>query len=145
MREKILVVDDEEPLRWLLKTILERAGYEVVLASDGVEAIRLAESEKPHLIILDAVMPKLDGIATCIALRANQKTRAIPIMLATGFTEFLSESLHAGADDYVTKPFHFSAVLARVKAILKVSHIEGKAERAVAYMKELRKGFSPEN
>jgi len=145
MRKKLLVVDDEQMLRCLLQTALEREGYEVVLASDGNEAVRLGESEKPHLIILDAVMPDPDGIETCAALRANEKTRAIPIILATGFTEFLGEALHAGADDYVMKPFHLTALLARVRALLKVGHIEGKAERARAYMKELRKDLSPEN
>jgi DNA-binding response OmpR family regulator len=143
MREKILVVDDEEMLGCLLQTALERDGYEVVLASGGEEAMRLAASEKPHVIILDAVMPDPDGIKTCAALRANPKTRAIPILLATGFTEFLSEALRAGADDFVTKPVHLDAILTRVKAMLKVSHIEGKAERAMAYMKELRKDFLP--
>jgi len=143
MRKKILVVDDEESVTHFLKTFFEKEGYEVVVASDGEEAIRLAEHEKPHLITLDVVMPDPDGIQTCAALRANQKTRAIPIILATGFPEFLAEALHVGVDDFVTKPFHLAALLARVRAMLKVSHIEGKAERARAYMKELRKDFSP--
>jgi two-component system alkaline phosphatase synthesis response regulator PhoP len=143
MRKKILVVDDEESVTHFLKTFFERAGYEVILASDGEEAVRLAESEKPHLITLDAVMPDPDGIQTCAALRANQKTRGIPIILATGFPDFLAEALQVGVDDFVTKPFHLAALLARVRALLKVSHIEGKAERAVAYMKEFRKDFSP--
>jgi CheY-like chemotaxis protein len=104
MREKILVVDDEQSMRYLLQTVLEKAGYEAILASNGEEAVRLAESEKPHLIILDVKMPKLDGIKTCLALREKQKTRAIPIILATGSTECLAEALQAGADDFVTKP-----------------------------------------
>jgi DNA-binding response OmpR family regulator len=141
MRERILVVDDEEILRHLLQEALDREGYEVVLASGGEEAMRLAASEKPHVIILDAVMPDPDGIKTCAALRANPETRGIPIILATGFMEFLAEALHAGADDCVTKPVHLSAVLARVKAMIKVSHIEGRAERAMAYTRELRKHF----
>jgi DNA-binding response OmpR family regulator len=143
MAKKILVVDDEESVTDLLKTVLENEGYKTIATSDGEEAVRLAESEKPQLIILDAVMPDPHGIKTCAALRANQNTRAIPIILATGFTEFLAEALHAGADDFVTKPFHLPAVLTRVRAMLKVSHIEGKAERAMAYMKEIRKDFSP--
>jgi DNA-binding response OmpR family regulator len=77
MREKILVVDDGQSLRWLLQAVLEREGYAVVLASDGKKAVRLAESEKPHLIILDAKMPDPDGIKTCATLRANDKTQAI--------------------------------------------------------------------
>jgi CheY-like chemotaxis protein len=145
MRKKILVVDDEESLRCLLKTVLEKEGYEVVLASGGEEAVRLAESEKPHLITLDAKMPDPDGMQTCAALRVNQKTRGIPIIVATGFPEFLAEALQVGADDFVTKPFRRAALLDRVRAILKVGHIEGRAERAVAYMKAFRKHFPPEN
>ncbi len=141
MRKKILVVDDEESVTHLLKTVFEKEGYEVVLASDGEEAIRLAESEKPHLITLDAKMPEPDGIQTCAALRANQKTRGIPIILATGFPQFLAEALQVGVDDFVTKPFQLTALLNRVRAMLRVSHIEGKAERAMAYMKELRNDF----
>jgi DNA-binding response OmpR family regulator len=145
MQEKILVVDDEEMPRCLLQAALEKEGYEVVLASGGEEAVRLGESEKPHLVILDAVMADPDGIKTCPALRANPKTRAIPIILATGFTEFLAEALHAGADDFVTKPVRLAALLARVRAMLKVSHIEGRVERAMAYTKELEKDFSRGN
>jgi DNA-binding response OmpR family regulator len=137
MGEKILVVDDEQAIRYLLQTVLERAGYEPIMASNGEEAIRLAESENPHLIILAARMPEPDGIKTCTALRANQKTRTIPIILATGFTESLAEALHAGVDDFVTKPLHLAAVLARVRAMLRVRHIEDKAERVTAYLREL--------
>jgi two-component system alkaline phosphatase synthesis response regulator PhoP len=132
MWEKILVVDDGQSLRWLLETVLENAGYKIFLASDGEEAIRLAESVKPHLIILDAKMPDPDGINTCIALRANQKTRAIPIILATDSTESLAKAREVGVDDLIAKPFHLPAVLTRIKAMLKVSHIEDKVERTNA-------------
>jgi CheY-like chemotaxis protein len=84
MREKTLVVDDEQSPRYFLETVLEREGYEVVLASDGNEAIRVVESGNPHLIILDARTPKVDGIGTCAALRADERTRRIPILFATG-------------------------------------------------------------
>jgi two-component system response regulator VicR len=137
MGEKILVVDDEEPIRELLRSLLEKEGYEAILASDGEEAIRLAESEKPHLIILDVKMSGLDGIRTCLALREKQETRGIPIILATGFTEFLAEALDAGVDDFVTKPFHLTAVVTRVRAMLRVRHIDNTVERAVAYLQEL--------
>jgi two-component system response regulator VicR len=145
MAETILVVDDEQPVRELLKTLFEREGHDVIPASDGEEAVRLAEREHPHLIILDGVMPKLDGIKTCAALKANQKARAMPIILVTGSTQLLVKALQVGVDDFVTKPFHVGAVLTRVRAMLKVCHIEGKAERAMAYMKELRKDFSAGN
>src|SRR5512139_3484459 len=87
MGHKILVVDDEEPIRDLLTGFLEGQGHTVVLASNGKGALLLAEKESPHLIVLDVRMPGLDGIETCAALRANEKTRAIPIILATAFRE----------------------------------------------------------
>jgi two-component system response regulator VicR len=144
MAEKILVVDDEEPIRELLKNLLEQDGYEAILAANGEEAVRLAESENPDLVILDAVMPLLDGIDACAALRANEKTRAIPIILATGFAEVLSGAMSAGVDDFVMKPVPLSELMVRVKAMLKVRHLEDEVERAMAYMEERNKLLSPE-
>ena len=143
MGEKILVVDDEEVVREMLRTLLETEGYEAILASNGEEALRLAESENPHLIILDAVMPERDGINTSVALRGSEKTRAIPIILATGFAEVLTEAVNAGIDDCVVKPFKLDRLMVRVRGMLKVRHLEDELERATAYMQELRKAASP--
>jgi DNA-binding response OmpR family regulator len=143
MGEKILVVDDEQPIRDWLKSVLEREGYETILASDGKEAVRLAESGSPHLIILDAMMPELDGINTCVALKANERTRAIPIILATGFTEVLAAAVNAGVDDFVMKPFDLDRLMIRVRGMLRVCHLEDELERAMAYMRELKKPPSP--
>lgn len=143
MGEKILVLDDEQSVRYLLQTVLEREGYETILATSGEEAVRLAQSENPHLIILGARMPEPDGIKTCAALRANQKTRAIPIILATGFKESVAEALYAGADDFVTKPFRVANVMARVTAMLRVRHLGDKAERTKAYLQELSNPSPP--
>jgi DNA-binding response OmpR family regulator len=141
MGYKILVVDDEEPIRDLLKGFLEGQGHTVILASTGEEALISAERENPHLIVLDVRMPGLDGIETCVALRANDKTRAIPIILATAFREVLAEALAAGVDDFVTKPFHLAELLHRVQALLRVRHLENELERAAAYVCELRKNL----
>ncbi len=144
MGEKILVVDDEQPIREWLKSVLDREGYETILASDGKEAVRLAESGSPHLIILDAMMPELDGIKTCVALKANERTRVIPIILATGFTEVLAAAVNAGVDDFVMKPFDLDRLMIRVRGMLRVRHLEDELERAMAYMRELKKPQSPE-
>jgi DNA-binding response OmpR family regulator len=141
--EKIMVVDDEKPIREILRNLFQKDGYEVILASNGKEAIRLAESEKPHLIMLDARMPELDGIATCAVLRASETTRAIPIMVATAFGDVFEGAVNAGVDDFVTKPFDLPEILVRVKALLKVCHIEDEMERAMAYMQERNKPPSP--
>jgi DNA-binding response OmpR family regulator len=143
MGEKILVVDDEQVIREMLKTFLETEGYEPILASNGEETIRLAQTEAPHLIILDAIMPERDGIDTAAALKADEKTRAIPIILATGFGEVLTEAVNAGIDDFVIKPFELDRLMVRVRGMLKVRHLENELERATAYMEELRKAASP--
>jgi DNA-binding response OmpR family regulator len=143
MGEKILVVDDEEPIRELLSSALESEGYETILASNGEEAVRLAESENPQLIILDAIMPRLDGIDASAALRANEKTRAIPIILATGFAEVLGGAVSAGIDDFVMKPIPMAEITVRVKAMLKVRHVEDEVERAMAYTQEIQRTLPP--
>ncbi len=136
MGRKILVVDDEKAIREILRTLFEKEGYEVILGSNGNEAIRLAASEKPHLMMLDARVTELDGIATCAALRAHETTRAIPIMVATAFGDVFAGAVDAGFDDFVTKPFDLPEILVRVKALLNVGHIEDEIERAMAYMQE---------
>jgi len=88
-------------------------------------------------------MPEPDGIKTCAVLRANGKTRAIPIILATAFKESVAEALHAGVDDFVTKPFRVADVMARVRAMLRVRHLEDKSERIKAYLKELNNPSPP--
>ena len=139
MVERILVVDDEQIIRELLAELLSFEGYEVVSASDGREAIRLAALETPHLVILDANMPEMDGIETTWELRSQQETCWVPIIMVTAFEETRTEALHAGVDDFVTKPFNVADLLARVKALLEVRHLENEAERALSYSRGLRK------
>ena len=116
--KKILVVDDEQPLVELLTANLEREGYEVISAGDGLTAIELAEHQKPDLILLDWMLPKLDGFEVCKRLRP--KTTA-PIIMVTAKGEEIDKilGLEIGADDYITKPFSPREVLARVKAQLR--------------------------
>ncbi|PSA92720.1 DNA-binding response regulator [Bacillus atrophaeus] len=123
MSKKILVVDDEESIVTLLQYNLERSGYEVVTASDGEEALKLAETEKPDLIVLDLMLPKLDGIEVCKQLR--QQKLMFPILMLTAKDEEFDKvlGLELGADDYMTKPFSPREVNARVKAILRRSEI----------------------
>ena len=141
MGEKVLVVDDEEQVRDLLNTFLKREGYEVVVASNGEEAIKLAEAENPQLILLDVVMPGLDGIETCRRLKSQETTKLIPVIISTAFRDTLGEALEAGADDFLTKPFHLLEVAIRVKSILRVRHLSDELDRAVAYTIELQKNL----
>jgi two-component system response regulator VicR len=115
---KILVVDDERSITDLLEYNLERNGYQVVIARDGRQALRLAEAEQPDLVILDLMLPGLDGLDVCRVLRRES---AIPIIMLTARDEEVERvvGLELGADDYVTKPFSVRELIARVKAVLR--------------------------
>ena len=141
MGDKVLVVDDEQQIRDLLSDFLKGQGYEVIVASGGEEAIKLAEAENPQLILLDVVMPGIDGIETCKRLKSQDTTRLIPVIVSTAFRDMLGEAVEAGADDFLTKPFHLLEVAIRVKSILRVLHLTDELDRAVAYTLELQKHF----
>lgn len=115
---KVLVVDDEKTIVKGLKFGLEKEGYEVVPAYDGEEALRLFAAEKPDLIILDLMLPGVDGFEVCRRLR---KSSDVPIVMLTARGEDIDKilGLELGADDYVTKPFNPRELVARVKAILR--------------------------
>jgi len=116
---KILVVDDEVSIAKLLQFNLEKAGYEVVTAFDGKQALEVARAEQPDFIILDLMLPKMDGMDVCKTLR--QERNNTPILILTAKDDELDKilGLELGADDYLTKPFSPREVLARVKAILR--------------------------
>lgn len=119
MDKKVLVVDDEQSIVTLLKYNLEQAGYTVLTAMDGEEGIKLAAEEKPDLMVLDLMLPKLDGIEVCKLLR--QQKINVPILMLTAKDDEFDKvlGLELGADDYMTKPFSPREVVARVKAILR--------------------------
>ena len=139
MAEKILVADDEQEIRNLLDHFLKGQGYEVVLASDGNEALKLAAEENPQVIILDIKMPGLDGLEVCKQLKENEQTKLIPVIVITGFEDNKMESLNIGADDFVNKPFDMAEISSRVRSALRIKHLTNELERAVAYIEELRK------
>ncbi len=118
LAQKILVVDDEQPIADILKFNLEKEGYEVVCAYDGDEAIELAEAENPDLILLDIMLPYRDGNEVCREIR---KTKTVPIIMLTAKDSEIDKvlGLELGADDYVTKPFSNRELIARVKANLR--------------------------
>ncbi len=118
MSPKILVVDDEPPITKVLSYNLKRANYEVFVASDGEQALALARREQPDLIILDLMLPGLDGLEVCRILR---RERDVPIIMLTARDEEVDRvvGLELGADDYVVKPFSVRELLARVKNVLR--------------------------
>jgi len=118
---KILVVDDEANVQRLLQYTLKQAGYSVVVAGDGNEAVRLWQSESPALILLDVGLPKLDGYGVAEKIRAEEQGGAhVPIIMLTSEKEVEQKvkGLRAGADDYLVKPFHQAELLARMKGLL---------------------------
>ena len=130
MMDKILVADDDLNICELLRLYLEKEGFEVVMAHDGEEAVARFESEKPSLILLDIMMPKLDGWQVCRQIR--QKSDCPIIMLtAKGETFDKVLGLELGADDYVVKPFDTKEIVARIKAVLRRSGPAGAAANEV--------------
>jgi len=118
MAQRILVVDDEATVTDLLAYNLKKAQYEVLTAADGLEALRLAGESSPDLILLDLMIPEVDGLEVCRELR---KISDVPIIMITALGEEIDRvvGLELGADDYVTKPFSVRELMARIKAVLR--------------------------
>lgn len=119
--EKILVVDDEENIRELVRYNLDREGYRVTTVGSGEEALQQAGSNVPDLIILDLMLPGIDGLDVCRELKNDPKTTHIPVVMLTvkGEESDIVVGLELGADDYITKPFSPKVLLARLKAVLR--------------------------
>ena len=139
MWEKILVADDERQIRDLLNEFLTSEVYEVILASNGKEAIELTEKEHPDVILLDLKMPEVNGIEVCRRLKEEPQTQFIPIIVITGYVDNKIHAIEAGADDFVHKPINLTELGFRVKSILRTRYLTDELERAVAYIRELEK------
>ncbi|MBI1277191.1 MAG: response regulator [Anaerolineaceae bacterium] len=128
MAEKILIVDDDLDSLKLIGLMLQRHGYEVVAANSGTQALAKATNDHPNLIILDVMMPDMDGYEVCRRLRSNNDTRPIPIIMFTAKTlvDDKVAGFEAGADDYLTKPTHPAELASRVKSVLSRSGVPQK-------------------
>jgi two-component system phosphate regulon response regulator PhoB len=118
-RMRILIIEDERGLTDVLEYNLKREGYETVVAHDGPEGLRKAQTLLPDLILLDVMLPGLSGFDVCRELRAGERTRDIPIIIISAKSEETDQivGFSLGADDYVTKPFHVKVLLQRIKAL----------------------------
>ncbi len=120
MARKILIVDDEKAMVKILKMRLEANGYEVIAAYDGKEGLEKAKSENPDLIVLDLMLPEMDGYKVCRLLKFDDKYKKIPIILFSARAQDSDKEMgkSVGADDYVTKPFDSKDMLERIKKLL---------------------------
>jgi two-component system phosphate regulon response regulator PhoB len=135
VRSKILVVDDEPEAVELLEFNLKQAGFEVITAADGAEAIKKARASLPGLILLDLMLPEVDGLEVCKMLRRDPATAAIPIVMVTAKAAEIDRilGLELGADDYVTKPFSPRELVLRIKNILQRGRADNGASESLKF------------
>lgn len=118
--KKILLVDDAETILMMERMILTKGGYEFITAKDGDEAIEKAVNERPDLILMDIIMPRMSGFEACRLLRAQDETKAIPIIMVTtrGESENVENAFESGCSDYVTKPINSLELISKVRTYL---------------------------
>ena len=141
--ERILVADDEADIRQIMKGIIAKEGYEVILAEDGTKALEVAQKEKPDLIMLDFLMPGLNGIEVCKALKKEESTKDIPVIIVTAYPNQKEEALNSGAVDFMSKEADNIDIIWRIKSALKVKNIANELQRMIAYIDELEKKLPP--
>lgn len=124
--EKILVVDDEEHIQELIKFNLEKSGFKVICTGNGIEAIKLVREQLPQLMLLDLMLPGMDGLDVCKEIRKDSTMSNMPIIMITAKGEEIDKiiGLELGADDYITKPFSVRELVARIKAILRRTNMQ---------------------
>ncbi len=141
-KKTILVVDDEQDLLDLIEYNLKKEGYNVLKAENGLEGIQAAKDHRPNLVLLDIMMPKMDGIETCEQMRADPELRQIPIIFLTARSDEKTEieGLNKGADDFITKPISTTKLVSRIKAVLRrFDETEEEVQRLVVHDLEIDK------
>ena len=120
MAKKILITEDSPTVLEILKSVLAEEGYEVIAASDGQQALNLAKTEKPDLMVLDLMLPKIDGYKVCRMLKFDEKYKDIPIIMLTARTKESDENLgkEVGADAYIRKPFQPEVIIDQIRKLL---------------------------
>ena len=138
-KERILVVDDEEDILELVRFNLAREGYQVICTTSGEKTLKIIRSEKPDLIVLDLMLPGIDGLEVAKQIKNDPKTNSIPIVMLTakGEEADIVTGLELGADDYITKPFSPRVLLARVKAVLRRNIKDFQEEPEIIRIHEL--------
>jgi len=137
----VLVVDDNAQNLELMQAYLETLNCAVHTAVDGVDALEKVPKVKPDLILLDIMMPRISGFEVCRRLKADPKTRTIPILMVTALNELgdIERGVECGTDDFLTKPINKLELLTRVKSLLRVRHLKNQLDRTLAYLSDMEK------
>jgi two-component system alkaline phosphatase synthesis response regulator PhoP len=137
----ILIVDDNRENLELLEAYLEDIECRTIAAYDGPEALEIIKNDKPDLILLDIMMPKMSGFEVCRRVNNDPATTYIPIIMVTALNDFgdMQRAVDCGTDDFVSKPVNKLEMLTRVKTMLKLKHLTDKLERTLAYLAEIEK------
>ena len=136
---KILVVDDNEQNLELLVAYLETLECPVTTAVDGVDALDKIAAEKPDLILLDIMMPRMSGFEVCRKIKSDPTTRDIPVIMVTALNELtdIERGVESGTDDFITKPVNRLELTTRVKSLLRVKHLKSELDRTLAYLSQV--------
>ena len=137
----ILVVDDNQQNLELIQAYLEDIQCRTAAAHDGIEALEMVAQEKPDLILLDVMMPRMSGFEVCRRLKNNPSTDDIPVIMVTALNEFgdIERGIDSGADDFVSKPINRLELLTRIRTMLKLKHLSDRLQRAMAYLSEVER------
>jgi two-component system phosphate regulon response regulator PhoB len=135
-KPRILIIEDERPLTDVLTYNLQREGYEPVVAHDGQEGLRKAQTLLPEVVLLDLMLPVLNGLEVCRELRAGERTRTLPIIMLTAKAEETDQvvGFSLGADDYVTKPFSIKVLMERIKVLLRRREADGEKTDVINHL-----------
>lgn len=139
---KILVADDNLQNLELIEAYLADLKCEILSAYDGEETLAKVRTEKPDLVLLDIMMPKVSGFEVCKQLKRDPATKDIPVLMITSLHETadIERGVEAGTDDFLSKPIHKQILLKRVRSLLKVRHLQNELERTLAYLSEVEEG-----
>jgi two-component system cell cycle response regulator len=138
----VLVVDDNEQNLELLQAYLEDLGCEIRAARDGVEALASIEAREPDLILLDVMMPRMSGFQACTRIKANPRTRDIPVVMVTALNEVgdVERAVESGADDFLTKPVNKLELITRVRSLLRIRQMKRQLDRTLEEVRRLSSG-----
>ncbi len=138
---KVLIVDDEPANLEMAQALIEAEGYKAVIASDGDAAFKMVLEERPDIVMMDIVMPKMNGIEACRKIKTNPLSYAIPVIIVTALNsaEDKIKAIKAGADDFIGKPFDRTELSARLKSLLRLKSIHDRLESSLVSLKEMQK------